>query len=142
MSFYVSLGSFLLVSSTQMNEIVAGSVLYVRFLFVARGEHLSYLTDLFKDGCGDIDDQMGMVKQIRATTTKSTTADLYEFLTFPTVEGSGAMEPLTTISSVVVVEAAHGLDRRKRKYGENRERKMRRVRRKEIDCRLEKDQCS
>ncbi|KAK1586947.1 hypothetical protein Q3G72_007888 [Acer saccharum] len=44
-----------------MDEIVAGSVLYVRFLFVARGEHLSYLTDLFKDGCGDTDDQMGMV---------------------------------------------------------------------------------
>ena len=56
---YVSLGSFLSVSITQMDEIVAGvKNSGVRFLFVARGEHL---TDLFKDGCGNIDDQMGMV---------------------------------------------------------------------------------
>ncbi|KAK1590997.1 hypothetical protein Q3G72_000532 [Acer saccharum] len=56
---YVSLGSFLSVSSTQMDEIVAGvRNSGVRFLFVARGEHL---TDLFKDGCGNIDDQMGFV---------------------------------------------------------------------------------
>ncbi|KAK1587514.1 hypothetical protein Q3G72_013726 [Acer saccharum] len=56
---YISLGSFLSVSSTQMDEIVAGvKNSGVRFLFVARGEHL---TDLFKDGCGDIDDQIGMV---------------------------------------------------------------------------------
>ncbi|KAK1588581.1 hypothetical protein Q3G72_024746 [Acer saccharum] len=56
---YVSLGSFLSVSSTQMDEIVAGvRNSGVRFLFVARGEHL---TDLFKDGCGNIDDQMGIV---------------------------------------------------------------------------------
>ncbi|KAK2654530.1 hypothetical protein Ddye_014386 [Dipteronia dyeriana] len=54
---YVSLGSFLSVSSTQIDEIVAGvRNSGVRFLFVARGEHL---TDLFKDGCGPCgDDQM------------------------------------------------------------------------------------
>ncbi|KAK1589112.1 hypothetical protein Q3G72_030587 [Acer saccharum] len=56
---YVSLGSFLSVSRTQMDEIVAGvKNSGVRFLFVARGEHL---TNLFKDGCGNIEDQMGMV---------------------------------------------------------------------------------
>ncbi|TXG74457.1 hypothetical protein EZV62_003036 [Acer yangbiense] len=56
---YISLGSFLSVSSTQMDEIVAGvKNSGVRFLFVDRGE---YLTDLFKDGCGNDHDQMGMV---------------------------------------------------------------------------------
>ncbi|KAK2640739.1 hypothetical protein Ddye_022502 [Dipteronia dyeriana] len=59
---YFSLGSFLSVSSTQMDEIVAGvRNSGVRFLFVTRGEHLS---DLFKDGCGpygDDLDRMGIV---------------------------------------------------------------------------------
>ncbi|KAL5750595.1 hypothetical protein ACOSP7_025198 [Xanthoceras sorbifolium] len=51
---YVSLGSFLSVSRTQMDEIVVGvRNSGVRFLFVARGESLT----LFKDGCGE----MGMV---------------------------------------------------------------------------------
>ncbi|KAH7549842.1 hypothetical protein JRO89_XS13G0090700 [Xanthoceras sorbifolium] len=51
---YVSLGSFLSVSRTQMDEIVVGvRNSGVRFFFVARGESLT----LFKDGCGE----MGMI---------------------------------------------------------------------------------
>ncbi|KAL9371248.1 hypothetical protein Peur_036388 [Populus x canadensis] len=47
---YVSMGSFLSVSSSQLNEIVAGvHNSGVRFLWVSRGE-----TTLFKDGCGDM----------------------------------------------------------------------------------------
>ncbi|KAJ6692272.1 UDP-GLUCOSYLTRANSFERASE FAMILY PROTEIN [Salix purpurea] len=52
---YVSMGSFLSVSSSQLNEIVAGvHNSGVRFLWVSRGE-----TTLFKDGYGD----MGQVVQ-------------------------------------------------------------------------------
>ena len=44
---YVSMGSFLSVSSSQLNEILAGvHDSGVRFLWVSRGE-----TTLFKDGC-------------------------------------------------------------------------------------------
>jgi len=47
---YVSMGSFLSVSSSQLNEIVVGvHNSGVRFLWVSRGE-----TTLFKDGCGDM----------------------------------------------------------------------------------------
>ncbi|KAJ6671021.1 CYANOHYDRIN BETA-GLUCOSYLTRANSFERASE-RELATED [Salix viminalis] len=47
---YVSMGSFLSVSSSQLNEIVAGvHNSGVRFLWVSRGE-----TAPFKDGCGDM----------------------------------------------------------------------------------------
>ncbi|XP_057998922.1 UDP-glycosyltransferase 87A1 [Hevea brasiliensis] len=47
---YVSMGSFLSVSSAQMNEIVAGvRNSGVRFLWVSRGER-----GLFEDGCGDL----------------------------------------------------------------------------------------
>ncbi|KAJ6751019.1 hypothetical protein OIU85_001544 [Salix viminalis] len=50
---YVSMGSFLSVSSSQLDEIVAGvHDSGVRFLWVCRGK-----TTLFKDGCGD----MGLV---------------------------------------------------------------------------------
>ncbi|KAF2322692.1 hypothetical protein GH714_028709 [Hevea brasiliensis] len=47
---YVSMGSFLSVSSAQMDEIVAGVINSgVRFLWVSRGEK-----GLFEDGCGDL----------------------------------------------------------------------------------------
>lgn len=50
---YVSMGSFLSVSGTQLDEIVAGvRDSGVRFLWISRGD-----TSLFKDGCGD----MGLV---------------------------------------------------------------------------------
>ncbi|KDP45741.1 hypothetical protein JCGZ_17348 [Jatropha curcas] len=50
---YISMGSFLSVSSAQMDEIIAGVLNSgVRFLWVSRGE-----TSLFEDGCGD----MGLV---------------------------------------------------------------------------------
>ncbi|KAJ6385482.1 hypothetical protein OIU77_028629 [Salix suchowensis] len=58
---YVSMGSFLSVSSSQLNEIVVGvHNSGVRFLWVSRGE-----TTLFKDGCGDMGRVVPWCDQLR-----------------------------------------------------------------------------
>jgi UDP:flavonoid glycosyltransferase YjiC (YdhE family) len=58
---YVSMGSFLSVSSSQLNEIVVGvHNSGVRFLWVSRGE-----TTLFKDGCGDMGQVVPWCDQLR-----------------------------------------------------------------------------
>jgi UDP:flavonoid glycosyltransferase YjiC (YdhE family) len=58
---YVSMGSFLSVSSSQLNEIVAGvHNSGVRFLGVSRGE-----TTLFKDDCGDMGQVVPRCDQLR-----------------------------------------------------------------------------
>ncbi|KAJ6409363.1 hypothetical protein OIU84_008956 [Salix udensis] len=58
---YVSMGSFLSVSSSQLNEIVAGvHNSGVRFLWVSRGE-----TAPFKDGCGDMGRVVPWCDQLR-----------------------------------------------------------------------------
>ncbi|KAJ6385485.1 hypothetical protein OIU77_028632 [Salix suchowensis] len=58
---YVSMGSFLSVSSSQLNEIVAGvHNSGIRFLWVSRGE-----TTLFKDGCGDMGQVVPWCDQLR-----------------------------------------------------------------------------
>ncbi|KAJ6671024.1 GLYCOSYLTRANSFERASE [Salix viminalis] len=58
---YVSMGSFLSVSSSQLNEIVAGvHNSGVRFLWVSRGE-----TTLFKDGCGHMGQVVPWCDQLR-----------------------------------------------------------------------------
>ncbi|KAJ6385486.1 hypothetical protein OIU77_028632 [Salix suchowensis] len=55
------MGSFLSVSSSQLNEIVAGvHNSGIRFLWVSRGE-----TTLFKDGCGDMGQVVPWCDQLR-----------------------------------------------------------------------------
>ncbi|KAJ6345620.1 hypothetical protein OIU78_008307 [Salix suchowensis] len=57
------MGSFLSVSSSQLNEIVAGvHNSGVRFLWVSRGE-----TTLFKDGCGDMGQVVPWVDHLTPT---------------------------------------------------------------------------